>query len=139
MARRRKKKSQKNDKKLETSKKLVWLSSICFIATLVFSMVMFACCTIQDKVCDLTLLVTMITVAGAVFGTACAFYYTKSRSENLFKIKRSFLKIKYLILKNIDSLSEDRVQLEIENELSKIDADFDIEEEKAKEEITYNG
>lgn len=141
-----KKKKKKKDtsqklaakKKAETSKKLAWFSGICFAVAIVYSIAIFTYSIIYDKMCDVTLPVTLLTVTGAVFGTTCAFYYNKSKGENLFKIRRSFLKIKYLILKAIGVLDEMRVQSEIENELSKIDMDFDMEEEKTKEDITYN-
>ena len=126
-------------KQMETSKKLVWLSSICFIVILIFSMAMFVYCIVQDKMCDFTILITLITVAGAVFGTTCAAYYSKARCENSYKIRRSFLKSKYLILKDINSLDEMRVQTELDNELSKIECDLDNEEATANQEITYNG
>lgn len=125
--------------KAQTSKKLAWFSGVCFAITLIYSVLIFTYATVLDKMCDFTLPVTLITVTGAVFGTTCAFYYNKSKGENLFKIKRSYLKIKYLILNIIGTLDEGRIQNEIENELSKIDADFDMEEEKIKEDITYNG
>jgi hypothetical protein len=124
--------------KTETSKKLAWFSGICFALTLLFSMGVFVYSLIFNMMVDFTLPITLASVTGAVFGTACAFYYNKSKSENLFKIKRSFLKIKYLILKIINSLDELRVQCELENELSKIESDLDMEEEKLKEDITYN-
>lgn len=126
-------------KQMETSKKLVWLSSICFIITLIFSMVIFAYCIVQDRMCDSTILITLITTAGAVFGTTCATYYNKARCENTYKIRRSFLKSKYLILKDINLLDETKVQSELENELSKIECDLDNEESTVNQEITYNG
>ena len=125
-------------KKMETSKKLAWLSGICFIITLIYAMVIFAYSTMADKACDFTMLVTLITTTGAVFGTTVAFYYNKSKNENAIKLKRSFLKIKYIILKAIGSLDEARINMELENELSKIECDLDTIEEKAKEDITYN-
>jgi hypothetical protein len=125
-------------KKMETSKKLAWFSGVCFALTIVYSMVVFAYSMICDKMVDFTLPITLNTVTGAVFGTICAFYCNKSKGENLFKIKRSFLKIKYLILKMIGSLDEMRIQCELENELSKIESDLDMEEEKLKEDVTYN-
>ena len=133
------KKDKIQKQKIETSKKLAWFSGICFAIALIYSVLIFTYVTITDKMCDFTLPVTLITVTGAVFGTTCAFYYNKSKGENLFKIKRSYLKIKYLILNIIGALDEGRIQNEIENELAKIDADFDMEEEKIKEDITYNG
>ena len=127
-------------RKTETSKKLAWLSGICFIIALVYSVVIFTYCTINDKICDFAILMTLITVTGASFGTTAAFYYTKSKAENLFKIKRSFLKSKYLILKDINILDESYVQSELTNELSKIECGLETEEDNiTNEDITYNG
>ena len=129
--------NNKSEKNIQTSKKLAWFSGICFAIVLLYSMATFSYCAIKDKSCDFAMLIALITTTGAVFGTTCAFYYTKSKGENLFKIKRSFLKIKYLILKNIDALDKDRIKVEIEKELSAIDGDFDIDEKKIKEDIVY--
>lgn len=127
----------KKNEKAQTSKKLAWFSGICFAVVLIYSIIIFTYSMLNDKTCDFLVIVTLITTTGAVFGSTCAFYYTKSKGENLFKIKRSFLKIKYLILKNIDALDKDRIKVEIEKELSTIDGDFDIDEKKAKEDIVY--
>jgi hypothetical protein len=127
----------KKNEKAQTSKKLAWFSGICFAVVLIYSIIIFTYSMLNDKTCDFLVIVTLITTTGAVFGSTCAFYYTKSKGENLFKIKRSFLKIKYLILKNIDALDKDRIKTEIEKELSTIDGDFDIDEKKIKEDIVY--
>ena len=129
----------KKKEKVQTSKKLAWLSGICFIIVLIYSIVVFTYSTLYDKLYDFTMLITLITVTGAVFGTTCAMYYNKSRCENSYKIRRSYLKSKYLILKDIDALDELRIQSEIENELSKIECDLDNEESLSNQEITYNG
>lgn len=137
-------------KKVETSKKIAWLSGICFVVVLIYSMVIFAygifsCKTYGEyptynyTVTDYTMLITLITVTGATFGTTTAFYYSKSKYENVNKIQRSFLKSKYLILKEINALDESRIQSELENELSKIEYDADNEKSLANQEITYNG
>ena len=85
------------------------------------------------------MLITLITVTGAVFGTTTTFYYNKSKSENIFKIRRSFLKLKFLILKVINSLDETRTQTELENELSKIDDGLNEAEMVANQDVEYNG
>ena len=85
--------------KIQTSKKLAWFSGICFAITILYGIFIFTYGTIQDKMIDYTMPVTLVTVTGAVFGTTTTFYYNKSKAENIFKIRRSFLKLKFLILK----------------------------------------
>lgn len=126
-------------KKIETSKKLAWFSGICFAIALIYSMSMFIHCTTTDKICDYTMLITLITVTGAVFGTTTAFYYSKARFENAMKLQTASLKSRYLILKDINLLDEYRTQTELENELSKIECSIDNEKTMANQEITYNG
>ena len=125
--------------KTETSKKLAWFSGICFAIAIVYSILIFTYGTLQDKMIDYTILITFITVTGAVFGTTTTFYYNKSKSENIFKIRRSFLKLKFLILKSINSLDEARTQTELENELLKIDDGLNEAEIVANQDIEYNG
>lgn len=125
-------------KKIETSKKLAWFSGICFALAIVYSAVMFAYGVLHDKMIDYTVLITFVTVTGAVFGTTTTFYYNKSKAENIFKIRRSFLKLKFLILKVINSLDEIRIQTELESELSKIDDGLNEIEIIANQEIEYN-
>ena len=132
-------KDKKTKKRIETSKKLAWFSGICFAVAVVYSVLIFTYGTLQDKMIDYTMPMTLITITGAVFGTTTTFYYNKSKSENIFKIRRSFLKLKFLILKVINSLDETRTQTELENELSKIDDGLNEAEMIANQDIEYNG
>ena len=126
-------------KKIETSKKLAYLSGICFVVTLLYSIGIFTYSVVCDKLCDFTMLITLITVTGAAFGTTTAFYYSKAKFENIIKLQKSTLKTKYLILKDINALDEMRVQTELENELFKIESDIGNEKTMSNQEITYNG
>ena len=72
---------------METSKKLAWLSGVCFIVALVYSIGVFTYSVLNDISCDFTMLITLITVTGAAFGVTCSMYYNKSRFENTIKIK----------------------------------------------------
>lgn len=126
-------------KKLETSKKLAWLSGMCFVVALLYSIGIFTYSVVCDKLCDFTMLITLITVTGAAFGVTCTMYYNKARYENIIKLQKSTLKTKYLILKDINALDEMRVQTELENELFKIESDIDNEKTMSNQEITYNG
>lgn len=124
--------------KIQTSKKLAVFSCICFAVVLVFSMVTFTYCAIMDKTPDMTVLITLITITGGAFGVTMATYSNKSRYENVIKEERKTLKAKYLILKDVGSLDEERLKAEIENELSKIDSDAETEKSASNQEITYN-
>lgn len=129
---------EKIKNKIQTSKKLAVFSCICFAIILVFSMVAFGYCAIQDKSPDMTVLITLITVTGGVVGVTMVSYSNKSRYENVIKEQRKSLKSKYLILKDIGSLDEDRLKMEIEDELAKIESDAETEKAASNQEITYN-
>lgn len=124
--------------KIQTSKKLAVFSCICFAVALVFSMVAFIYCAIMDKSPDMNVLITLITVAGGTFGVTMVSYSNKSRYENVIKEQRKTLKARYLILKDVGSLDEERLRMEIEDELSKIESDAETEKLASNQEITYN-
>jgi arginine exporter protein ArgO len=128
--------SKKN--KTQTSKKLATFSCVCFAIALIFSMVVFGYCAINDKFPDMTLLITLITVTGGAFGVTMATYSNKSRYENVIKEQRSTLKAKYLILKDVDALDADRLRREIEEELAKIDGDAEAEKTASNQDVSYN-
>ena len=129
--RKKDKTSKQPRKKIETSKKLAWFSGICFALALLYSMLV--------PVMDATLLITMITVTGAVFSVTMVSYASKSRYENVTKIQQGFLREKYNILKSIGVLDCDRAIMEIEEEFAEIEANADNEKAMANQEITYHG
>lgn len=124
--------------KIQTSKKLAVFACICFAVVIVFSMVAFIYCAIKDKSPDMTLLITLITITGGAFGVTIATYSNKSRYENVIKEQRKTLKAKYLILKDVGSLDEERLKTEIEDELSKIESDAETEKSASNQEVSYN-
>ena len=126
-------------RKMETSKKLAWLSGVCFIVALVYSIGIFTYSVLNDISCDFSMLITLITVTGAAFGVTCSMYYNKARFENTIKIQQSYLREKYTILKEIGALDCDRAVEEIEEEFTEIEEIADNEADLANEEITYNG
>ena len=126
-------------RKMETSKKLAWLSGVCFIVALVYSIGIFTYSVMNDVSCDFSMLITLITVTGAAFGVTCSMYYNKSRFENTIKIKQGFLREKYTILKEIGALDCDRAVAEIEEEFAEIEEDADNEADLANQEIAYDG
>jgi hypothetical protein len=126
-------------KKTETSKKLAWFSGVCFVLSIIYSVLVFTYGTYKGDMCDFTLPITLITTTGAVFGVTMASYMSKTRYENTVKIQKDFLKEKYEILQEMGVLNNDRAMQEIEEVLLDIEADFDNEKSMANQEITYNG
>lgn len=126
-------------KKVETSKKLAWFSGVCFAIAVIYSIIIFTYGAYTGLEYDFTLPITLITVTGAVFGVVMTMYSNKARYENVIKINMSYLKEKYVILKELGVLDNDRATQEIEEELTEIDVDFDNEKSMANQEITYNG
>lgn len=124
--------------KIQTSKKLAVFSCICFGIVLVYSMAVFIYCAIMDKSPDMSVIITIITVAGGAFGVTMATYSNKSRYENVIKEQRKTLKAKYLILKDVGALDEERLISEIEDELSKIESDAETEKSASNQEVSYN-
>ena len=129
---------EKIKNKIQTSKKLAVFACVCFAMVLIFSMAAFIYCAIMDKSPDMTVLITLITITGGAFGVTIAAYSNKSRYENVIKEQRKTLKAKYLILKDVGSLDEDRLKSEIEDELSKIDSDAEAEKCASNQEVSYN-
>ena len=126
-------------KKTETSKKLAWFSGVCFVLSIIYSVLVFTYGTYKGDMYDFTLPITLITTTGAVFGVTMASYMNKSRYENTVKIQKDFLKEKYEILQEMGVLNNDRAMQEIEDVLSEIEFEFDNEKSMSNQEITYNG
>ena len=126
-------------KKIETSKKLAYLSGICFVVALVYSIGIFTYSVMNDVSCDFSMIITLITVTGAAFGVTCSMYYNKARFENTIKIQQSYLREKYTILKEIGALDHNRAVEEIEEEFTEIEEDADNEADLANQEIAYDG
>lgn len=124
---------------METSKKLAWLSGACFVVVLLYSIAAFTYSILNDTVYDFTMLITLITVTGAAFGVTCSMYYNKSRFENVIKIQKSYLREKYIILKEIGVLDCERAVSEIEEEFTGIEENADSEASLSNQEIIYNG
>ena len=130
---------QSQRKRIETSKKLAWFSGVCFAVAIFYSILIFTYSITHELVCDSSFLITLLSATGAVFGVTMVTYSNKARFENVIKLQKSTLKTKYLILKDINTLDENRIQSELENELSKIECDIDNEKSMSNQEITYNG
>ena len=132
-------KIQSQRKRIETSKKLAWFSGMCFAVAIFYSILIFTYSITHGLVCDTSFLITLLSTTGAVFGVTMVTYSNKARFENVIKLQKSSLKSKYLILKDINVLDDARVQIELENELAKIESDIDNEKSMSNQEMTYNG
>lgn len=120
-------------KKVETSKIIVLATGLIFAVVIAVCLYLFIYCTIYSVYFDWTGIVTLLTISGTVFSTAIATYESKAKAENINKIKRSFLREKYDILKEMGVLDYGRAQAEIENEISNIDYKLETEEEATSE------
>ena len=126
-------------KKMTNSQKLAWFSGICFAIAVVYSVLIFTYGIITNTMCDFVLPVTLMSVTGAVFGVTMVAYASKSRFENVIKIQMSYLKEKYVILKELGVLDSMRAVSEIEKEFDEMEDNADNEKNSANQEITYNG
>lgn len=116
-------------KRMETSKKIILVSGIVFAVAVIYTIISCSIAMIYTSYVDWTSIVSLLTVAGGAFGTACGFYFNKAKSENNYKLRMAFLREKYSILKEIGVLDTQRAKLEVENEIDTIDNRL-IEEEQ---------
>lgn len=114
---------------METSKKIILVSGIFFAVAVIYTIISCSIAMIYSSYVDWTSIVTLLTVTGGAFGTACGFYFNKAKSENNYKLRMAFLREKYSILKEIGALDVHRAKLELENEIDTIDNGL-IEEEQ---------
>lgn len=101
----------KERKKVETSKKALWLTCTLFAITLISGLVF----TYLEK--DLTFFMYAIPSTGGVFGATIVFYLNKAKMENVFKGKISFLEYKMELLKE----QPDEIHGVINEEIDSID------------------
>ena len=125
--------------KMTNSQKLAWFSGICFAIAIIYSILIFTYGVFNDSMCDFAMLITLITVSGAVFSVTMVSYGNKSRYENVTKIQQGFLREKFSILKELGVLDNGRAIQEIEDEFNEIENNADNERSIANQEITYNG
>lgn len=124
---------------VQTSKKLAWFSGICFAVAIIYCMITYARGAKDGGLYDTSMLVTLLSTTGAVFGVTMIAYNSKSRYENVVKIQKGYLREKYNILKEMGVLDYSRAISEIEEEFSDIEETADNEKLLANQEITYNG
>lgn len=97
-----------------TSKKILWVSLLIFTITVVIAIVF------SYKGIDTSVFMYILPLTGGIAGATIVFYMNKSKMENIFKFKISFLEYKMeLIDKNPDKACI------IEEELSSIEEALD--------------
>lgn len=106
-------------KKIECSKLLIAIVILIYIAVNIMAL-FFAW---EQK--DTTIFAYMIPSASGVAGFGLAFYFNKSKMENIFKGKTKVLKEKFDLLKQYPDKKE-----EIENEINQIDSALNIKIEQ---------
>jgi hypothetical protein len=125
--------------KMTNSQKLAWFSGACFAIAIIYSILIFTYGVFSGSMSDFAVLITLITVAGAVFSVTMVSYASKSRYENVTKIEQNFLREKFSILKEMGVLDKSRAIQEIEDEFAEMEDNADNEKDLANQEITYNG
>lgn len=125
--------------KMTNSQRLAWFSGTCFAIAIIYSILIFTYGIFTGSMCDFTMLITLITVAGAVFSVTMVSYASKSRYENVTRIEQGFLREKFSILKELGVLDKSRAVQEIEDEFTEMEDNADNEKHLANQEITYNG
>ena len=123
---------------METSKKIILVSGIFLAVAVIYTIISCSIAMIYSSYVDWTSIVTLLTVTGGAFGTACGFYFNKAKSENNYKLRMAFLREKYAILKEIGVLDVHRAKLELENEIDTIDNKLNEEEQQISYEDFQN-
>ena len=76
----------KNDKKVTFSKGIPVVTGVLFILTLIVCIV---CINLNQNIFDTAVMVTAISVTGAIFGSSLIWYFKKAGSENQYKLRMS--------------------------------------------------
>lgn len=123
---------------METSKKIILACGIIFVIAVMYTIISCTIAMINGSYVDWTSVVGLLTTTGGAFGTACGFYYSKARGENIYKLRMAFLREKYNILNDIGVLDVHRAKMEIENEIDTIDNKLNEEEQQISYEDFQN-
>lgn len=111
------------DKKFTTSKKILWASFLIFVVTLAVAV------KFSYDGRDTSVFMYALPITGGIAGTTTVFYLNKSKMENIFRFKISFLEYK---LDLIDS-HPDKKEV-IENEMSSVEGSLDSKIDTAMQE-----
>lgn len=122
----------KDTKRFTTSKQILWVSTLLFIGVI-------SCAVyFSYEGIDTSIFMYLIPTVGGINGATVIFYLNKSKMENIFKFKISFLEYKIeLVDKHPDKASliedtvsdiEDALDSEVDNTMSEaINEDIDIQ------------
>lgn len=108
----------KQEKKFTTSKQILWMSVILFAITVIIA-VLFSYLGV-----DTSVFMYILPITGGLAGATVVFYMNKSKMENIFKFKISFLEYKLNLIKENPNMAcvIDKEMSSVENSLdSKVD------------------
>lgn len=109
----------KNQKEFTTSKKILWVSALLFILTVVLAV------WFSYKGIDTSIFIYILPITGGILGCTIAFYMNKSKMENIFRFKITFLEYKLNLIKDNPKMASviDKEMSSIEDSLdSKVDS-----------------
>lgn len=84
--------NKNKEKRFTTSKKILWASVLLFVITLAIAILF------SYKSMDTSVFVYILPLTGGIAGATIVFYMNKSKMENIFKFKISFLEYKMELL-----------------------------------------
>lgn len=123
-------KSNSKEKRFTTSKKILWASMLLFIVTVAIAI------KFSYEGRDTSVFVYILPLTGGIAGATIVFYMNKSKMENIFRFKISFLEYKLKLLND----NPDKACV-IEEEMSSIENALDSKvdntmQEAVNEDIT---
>lgn len=108
-------------KRAETSKKILWITCLLFLMTLIAGII----CTFQGR--DISFFMYSIPSTGGVFAATVSFYLNKAKMENIFRGKEEFLKYKIEMIKNCPEPFKNEVEVELTNMDNTLDNCINVE------------
>lgn len=112
-----------NEKKFTTSKKIMWVSILILIITIAFAVYF------SYKEWETTVFAFILPITGGIAGATVVAYMNKSKMENIFRYKISFLEYK------LDLIKKNPKQADvIEGEMSSIETALDSEVDNTMQE-----
>lgn len=118
---------EKHDKKVTYSKGIPMVTGILFIVTLIVCVVL---SNFNKNIFDTTVMVTAISVTGAIFGSSLIWYFKKAGSENQYKLRMSMYED---VVNQRLYFTEEMLKLRIkycasEEDIAMIDAEGEIDD-----------
>ena len=112
-----------NEKKFTTSKKIMWVSILILIVTVIFAVYF------SYKEWETTVFAFILPITGGIAGATVVAYMNKSKMENIFRYKISFLEYK------LDLIKKNPKQTDvIEGEMSSVETALDLKVDNTMQE-----